>query len=348
MCKTDIARAGELQEICLIRLDMKISFRIARGILLFVWKCVILHDYATLRFVMKVSLKPLLVAIAATVALTACTKDPAVERNFSDIQPEGTRVIAVSFAPQTRTTLENDLKPKFNDGDSILISNGETLDTCEVSVEGDKATISTDLTGPLTAVYPAKAAKMENENEIAGVLVSAEQDGTFAHANIAMAENITDAAATFSNWTTLFIVSVPEAADTLVVISRPTPGEETEERIGEAVPINTEEGEASLKVTVTAKDTDDKFYVSLSPGANLSDLLFEAGGKSKEISVDAIEEAGASNELIAGSAYVINSENWNSVSEDSTEDENSAPKEDNAGKNAVGGVVVYEKSGLKQ
>ena len=101
---------------------MKISFRIARGILLFVWKCVILHDYATLRFVMKVSLKPLLVAIAATVALTACTKDPAVERNFSDIQPEGTRVIAVSFAPQTRTTLENDLKPKFNDGDSILIS----------------------------------------------------------------------------------------------------------------------------------------------------------------------------------------------------------------------------------
>lgn len=299
---------------------------------------------------MKVSLKPLLVAIAATVALTACTKDPAVERNFSDIQPEGTRVIAVSFAPQTRTTLENELQPKFNDGDSILISNGETLDTCEVSVEGDKATISTDLTGPLTAVYPAKAAKMgeENENEIAGVLVSAEQDGTFAHANIAMAENITDAAATFSNWTTLFIVSVPEAADTLVVISRPTPGEGTEERTGAAVPINTEEGEASLKVTVTAKDTDGKFYVSLSPGANLSDLLFEAGGKSKEISVDAIEKAEASNKLIAGSAYVIKSENWNSVSEDSTEDENSAPKEDNAGKNAVGGVVVYEKSGLKQ
>ena len=109
---------------------------------------------------MKASFKFILAALAATAALAACTKVDVVEQSATDpASPaaEGTRVIAVSFAPQTKTILDG-LQPKFVDNDSILISNGDAIDTCEVKVESEVATISTKLTGPLTAVYPYTAA----------------------------------------------------------------------------------------------------------------------------------------------------------------------------------------------
>ena len=164
---------------------------------------------------MKASFKFILAALAATAALAACTKEitpPDFENDKIVPASEGSRVIVVSFAPQTKTTLYG-LQPKFSLNDSILISNGEVLDTCNVKID-DKtgaATISTDLTGPLTAVYPYKAAKMngDNANQIDSVLVSTEQDGTFASANICMAKNISEdaKAATFENKTALFCIT---------------------------------------------------------------------------------------------------------------------------------------------
>ena len=162
---------------------------------------------------MKKTLHILFAALAATAALAGCTKEitpPSFENDKVAPAAEGSRVIAVSFAPQTKTALgEDGFQPFFVDGDKILVSNGQNEpDTCIVSVKDGKATISTNLTGPLNAVYPAKAAKMgeTNAKAIDGVLVSTEQDGTFANANICMANNISEAAkeATFVNKTALF------------------------------------------------------------------------------------------------------------------------------------------------
>ena len=83
----------------------------------------------------------MLATLAATAAIAACTKEVTPDKANTDSasqSAEGSRVIAVSFAPQTKTYLDKDgLQPKFNDGDSVLISNGKAIDTCEVSVDGD-------------------------------------------------------------------------------------------------------------------------------------------------------------------------------------------------------------------
>ena len=140
---------------------------------------------------MKISFRLIIAALAATVALAACTKEITPGKVDTDPKApaaEGSRVIAVSFAPQTKTSLANDgLQPRFNDGDSILISNGEALDTCEVKIIGKKATISTDLTGPLTAAYPAKLAKIK-DGEFDGFDIPAMQSGKFSDANLCYAE----------------------------------------------------------------------------------------------------------------------------------------------------------------
>ena len=266
---------------------------------------------------MKVSFKLLLAVFIATAAMTACTKEPSTEKDVVDSsvsQVDGFRTIALSFGASTKTTLGEGLKPQFSDGDKILVSNGTDTVTCTVFTENG-AYISTNLEGPLTAVYPASAAKVvveEGAKSIEDVIVLAKQDGTFAHANIAIAENISETA-TFNNSTTLFIVSVPEDADTTLTVTSLN------------IPINSEG--AKLEVTVTGKDSDGKFYVSLLPGANLSDLLFESGYKSKEIPIDSIEKANASNELLAGSAYVINDKNWTGISKNSIAAMNLALKE---------------------
>ena len=170
---------------------------------------------------MKVSFRFILATLAATAVLAGCVQEitpPSFENDKVAPASEGSRVIAVSFGNRTKTYLADDgLQPKFNDGDSILISNGVALDTCEVSVNGDKATISTDLTGPLTAVYPYKAAMMNgsNANQVDSVLVSTEQDGTFANANICMAKMTSenDESLSFENKTAVFCIYLPAGKD---------------------------------------------------------------------------------------------------------------------------------------
>ena len=221
---------------------------------------------------MKISFRLILAALAATAALTACTKEITsgqVDTDPKAPQTEGSRVIAVSFAQQTKTYLDEGLQPKFVEGDKILVSNGQDEpDTCVVSIKDEKVTISTNLTGPLTAVYPAKAAKMgeENENEIAGVLVSTEQDGTFASANICMAENVTDIA-TFTSRTALLKIITDAEAEYVEVSTE------------KADIANITSGDyADLKKIHVEAEAGDTVFVSILPaGLNICDLSLSDG-----------------------------------------------------------------------
>lgn len=124
-------------------------------------------------------------AFAASLALVSCSKDSIPGTETVNASGEG-RVIAVAFSNNATKSELDALQPKFVAGDIIKVSNGtDTPQNCTVSVDGSgNATISTNLSGALTAVYPAAAAKM-NGNAIEDILVSTVQDGSFASANSA-------------------------------------------------------------------------------------------------------------------------------------------------------------------
>ena len=238
---------------------------------------------------MNAPLKIIIATLAATAALASCTKEithPNFENDKVAPASEGSRVISVSFAPQTKTYLGSDgLQPKFNDKDSILISNGEAIDTCEVDVNGDNATISTNLTGPLTAVYPYKAAKMNesNLNQIDTVLVSTVQSGKFADANICMARMLDGKkeSLSFENKTALLRFYVGESIGVKSI----------EISSGEDIAVDA----GGLKKTITVdageqntldKVTDDPgkriCYVAVKPGVNAKSLCFTSATTSQD------------------------------------------------------------------
>ena len=138
---------------------------------------------------MKTIYKIMLAALAAAVALASCTKEFA-EQNERDPKADGIRTIGVSFDKDTRSTLAGDdgVTPMFVEGDSIMVSNGKKFETCIVffSDSLQRNCIRTALKGHLSAVYPAKCAKM-NGAEITGILVPSIQSGRFKDANIAVA-----------------------------------------------------------------------------------------------------------------------------------------------------------------
>lgn len=154
----------------------------------------------------KASFRLILAALAATVALTACTKEITpgqVDTDPKAPQTEGSRIIAVSFAPQshTKTYLDADgLSPIFKEGDEILLyaeSEGTDtpmkVDTCQVKVDSDgKTFITTDLEGELIAFYPVSAVKRvysdKEDKEVMRVSIPSVQSGRFADANILTGE----------------------------------------------------------------------------------------------------------------------------------------------------------------
>ena len=159
---------------------------------------------------MKASFKFFLAALAATVTLAGCVQEitpPNFENDKVNPAAEGSRVIAVSFGPQTKTTLDG-FQPKFANKDSILISNGEALDTCEVKVDGKGATITTNLTGPLTALYPAKFVESDLDFEIPSV-----QSGKFSDANLcyAVMEGEDESSLQFVNYSAILKFYVDES-----------------------------------------------------------------------------------------------------------------------------------------
>ena len=229
---------------------------------------------------------------------------PNFENDKVNPAAEGSRVIAVSFAaqPQTKTTLEG-FQPKFEDGkDTVLISNTNALDTCVVSVKDNKATISTNLTGPLTAVYPYKAAGMSdsNPNQIDTVLVSTEQDGKFASANICIArmtgEN--EESLSFENKTAVFCIKPAAGASSEYV-----------EVKAEGFNIANDVPTGSTHTIHVASITTDSVYVSIlvPEGLKVSHLTFSDG-----TNVKTIKGERASTEIAAGTLYTVTNEGWES------------------------------------
>ena len=239
---------------------------------------------------MKKSFGIVIAILAVIVALTTCTKEMIESGEFDGLRPAEPRVITVAFGSAVKSRLEDGYTPKFCNGDKILVSNGTTAQELTVSVDdGGKASITTTLDGILKAVYPSNAAQL-NGNEITGVKVPAVQDGTFANANIAIAEDITTNA-TFKNQTVLFIVTPPDGTEFIRVAS-------------DSGPINTEGADDADKkqITVSSRDTSGSFYVSILPGVKLSELSFDTGSKTKKIS----DEKSTS----AGNLYTINNTDW--------------------------------------
>ena len=256
--------------------------------------------------------KLILTALAATVALAvACTKEitpPNFENDKVNPAAESSRVIAVSFGTQTKTYLDKDgLQPRFEDGkDTVLISNTNALDTCVVSVD-DKtkvATISTDLTGPLTAVYPYKAAGMSDSNpkQIDTVLVSTVQSGEFADANICMAKmkGGNDESLSFENKTALFCIYPQTDNPEYVEVSAKNFG------IANDYPTGSEY--RSLDTIHVATTNADSVWVSIlvPSGLKVSDLTFSDGTNVKAI----LAGDPADREIAVNTLYTVTKENW--------------------------------------
>ena len=172
---------------------------------------------------MKTTYRFILAAFAA-MAMVSCTKDIAADRQDTGLQ-DGVRTISVSFAAQTKTTLDG-LQPEFDKGDVIKVSNGSACEEKVIDLDPQgNAFFTTTLTGPLTAVYPAAMAKMSG-NTITGVMVPAIQTGRFKDANICKAEIAAgETDALFHNETAILRFYVDESVDVkaLSLISKSQP-----------------------------------------------------------------------------------------------------------------------------
>ena len=284
---------------------------------------------------MKSSFRLILAALAATAALISCTKEPTpgqTDQTPAAPATEGTRVITVSFGPQTKTALGSDgLTPNFTKDDKILLitvpeTQGAKVDTQTVTVSVDPktgdATVTTKLSGNLKALYPARMAEEVEENF--NILVPAEQSGKFEDANICQAEISSDSkAAVFTNMYALFKIKSPDDSQNLTVKSLPTIGEDGQ-RSGDRQPIN---DDAGYTVTVPSRifDMPDSiYYVALNPGVKLSDLSFEVEfwdegtGSIKGIPTSKIKAQADNlqkgydqyNAVATGTAYTIDDSNW--------------------------------------
>ena len=252
---------------------------------------------------MKTAIRIMAAGLAASLALVSCAKQDAMD-NGSTSPAGGARTIAVSFAnASVKSSLgEDGLTPKFVATDVIKVSNGSATEDCTVEIDGSgNASITTELTGALTMVYPAAAAKM-NGNAIEGVLVPTVQDGTFASANICkatIAEKATEAS--FENQTAIFKLPVPAKDDEkgvdYVVKSLAV------KSIGEN---NIAEGSKEIKVgdgTSTIAAENGFYYVSVLPGETSSNLYVCAGAGARKLTgADAI----AKNKIYSVALPVLN------------------------------------------
>lgn len=288
----------------------------------------------------KTSFRLIFAALATAAALAACAKVDVVEQSATDpASPaeEGTRVITVSFGPKTRTTLDkNSLQPMFADGDSILLatvpdqhSPEAPQDTQTVAVTVDpttqKATITTTLQGNLSAMYPARSAKLSKTGHYA-IPVYEEQSGLFEDANVCRARiNAGATTAEFENAYSLFIITPPDGTKKLTVRSLPAIGDDGQ-RTEEARMISTFNPSSIYTVTVSTpilNMPDTTYYVALFSGAYIRDLSFEAwfdddgttgsikGIPTSKIAVQAATTGIENYEIIRpGTAYTIDSNNW--------------------------------------
>lgn len=277
---------------------------------------------------MRIIFRIITTALIFSAALVSCQKG-LTETGKSDGTTGGERIITISFAT-TKTGLDTDgLTPVFEEGDKIMISNGEAKQECTVRANGTERTVNTALIGALTAVYPSSAARL-NGNDISGFDIPAVQTGEFKDANICMATiGESENSASFSNRTALFKITPPAGTKRLTVKSLKQV-EDGVARTGTAAEINTVgTGDGALSITVGSLDDEPleerPYYISVSPGVKLTDLSFDAAstvleGRLKGIPVkDVKSKAGGAAEGSAefearnvtrlGTLYTINNDN---------------------------------------
>lgn len=193
---------------------------------------------------MKTIIRLFAAVLTAVPVLVSCYSEPLPEV-IPEVIPEDegngseqdatTRIITLSFDTKaTRTVLSDETDyfsvPVFRPYDEIVVAqaNGQaepqkfTLN--KDNFVGEVATIKTNLSGPLVAVYPASCAlyDSENSNIITGVKVPSKQNGTFANANICMATQTDDDIAqnrlSFKNKTAVFVVDLPYPEETIELV----------------------------------------------------------------------------------------------------------------------------------
>ena len=222
---------------------------------------------------MKRTLRILAAGLAASLALVSCDKE-SLTKTDNGASKDDARTITVSFADVTRSGL-SDLQPYFKDKDVIKVSDGTTAKDCEVTIKDGVATITTDLTGELSAVYPASASTDGKTFSVS----STAQDGSFAMANICTA-TIPDGAnpkAEFVNQTAILKFSVPAKGDKGIDYSPKTI--KVKSRGSENI------ADGSNEITITGKGengiitpSDGGFYyMAVLPGETISKLTVCSG-----------------------------------------------------------------------
>ena len=139
---------------------------------------------------MKAIYRIIIAIFAVAASAVSCSKD-AVPEGGTQTADGSPRVITLSYGASVKSTLDG-FTPTFSNGDRIMLSNGTSTEECTVSVDGGKATVTTNLPGVLKAVSPASAA-VKTGGDLT-YKVPATQSGTFTEAAIATAQNIISSA----------------------------------------------------------------------------------------------------------------------------------------------------------
>ena len=218
-------------------------------------------------------MKKILFAMAALAALTSCQKADLAEQN--SVNTNGERVITAYFDNAgTKTTLDG-VTPKWASNDKIMLldetSKQEiTLEESNISADGKSVTITTTLEGPIYAVYPSNATsaeEIETEN-IVPVTLSANQDGTFASANICVAME-DDGKLAFKNVTSVLHLTQTVATTNVneIIITTPSAyiaGTGTVDMSATTPALTLSSGQ-SKKIKIKSARKKSDYYIAVAP-----------------------------------------------------------------------------------
>ena len=205
--------------------------------------------------------------------------------------------IKASFSTACIKPTPESPQPEFVGGEVIKISNGTSVEECTVAVEDGIAYITPTLTGTLTAVYPASAWS-DSEPYFK---VPTHQDGTFASANICMAEIAETATeAIFVNQTAVFKIT-PGAGTSTTFVDVIAPHDKV---LADYVPEGSKFNcDSYHKIHVSVSSGDD-VYVSIQVPEDLSLNSITFADNS------GIKTPTSSDEVAVNSLYTVTAENW--------------------------------------
>ncbi len=250
-------------------------------------------------------------AVALSAVLAACSKDTVVGSNPDAAEGnQGLRTIILQFSPDTKVAFSG-TKAEFQNGDVIKVANATQSEDATVQVSGGIASITTALTGPLTAVFPSTAANVSGNGPLGDpqFKVKAQQNGTSDDAVIAVAQ-IEGKNAVFELKTALFQIAPPSTANKIIIKSLKAVVNGVA-RTGTAAEINTD---GTDKTVITVGDgianLSSPIYVAFKPGVNLTDLSFDAGETIGIKGIPANKLDSNPDETVARGKYTIDNTNW--------------------------------------